>query len=447
MAVDKKFYSEMLQIAIPIALQNLIASSLNTMDTIMVTSLGSAAIAGVGLANQLFFLFIMLSFGINTGSSVIMAQYWGRKDTHGVRHIFGLSLTLCVILGTIFTGIALLFPEFILSIMIKDPEVIKNGTIYLRVVAFSYVLTGISFAMGTALRTTGNPRTPLFASFCSFFAQLFFNYVFIFGKLGFPRLGVAGSAVGTIAARLVEFAVMFLVIKHYIGPLNTSFKNIFGFKIDFIKSYFRITLPVIFNEGFWSLGQVLYSIAYAMVGTDSTAAVQVCMAIQQIAFVIVRGLGSSCTIILGRSIGQGLLDIVHVYAKRYLKLALMVGIIIGLFISLTPSITLSMFTNLTPEVHLLATHLLKVMGFIFILKTVNSIIIIGILRGGGDTKFSMYLETFCVWGVGVPLALLAAAILKLPIYWVICFSGMEEVFKITIGLWRIHSRKWVHVLE
>ncbi|WP_124057967.1 MATE family efflux transporter [Vaginisenegalia massiliensis] len=447
MKLDKAFYAEMLAIAVPIALQNLIASCLNTIDTLMVASLGAAAIAGVGLANQVFFLLVMLFFGINTGSSVMMAQYWGRRDSQGTRHILGLSLALCFLFGTIFTLVALFFPHFILSHMIHDPKVIQAGAVYLQVVSLSYIMTGLSFALGSALRTTGNPKTPLMASCASLFAQLFFNYVFIFGKLGFPRMGVAGAAVGTIAARLVELAIMAYVISTYMGPFNTRLTNLFNFNLSFIRQYFKVTLPVILNEGFWSLGQVMYSIAYAMVGTNATAAVQVCMAIQGIVFVIVRGLGSSCTIIIGRSIGQGLLEKVHVYAKRYLKLALLVGLTIGLFLSLTPGLTLLPFTNLSPQVYQLSSQLLRVMGVLFVMKAINSVIIIGILRGGGDTSFSMYLETFCVWAVGVPCALIAAAIFHWPIYGVMIMACMEDVCKILIGLHRVFSRKWVHQIS
>ncbi len=446
MSVDKAFYRNMLQIAIPIALQNLIASSLNTMDTIMVSQLGAASIASVGLSNQLFFIFVFLTFGINTGSSVFMAQYWGRKDTKSLRHIFGLVLSFSVILAVIFSLLAIVTPEWILSLMIQDPEVIQIGAGYLRVVGFSYLVTALSFTLETALRTCGDPKTPLIASFISFGTQLFFNYAFIFGEFGFPRLGVVGAAVGTIIARLAEFIYMFYTIKTNDGPFNTSIRNLLNFDKVFLRHYLRFTWPVLLNEAFWSVGQVLYNVAYATVGTNAIAAVQVSFAIQQIVFVIVRGLGSSCTIILGRTIGEGALDRVNIYAKRYLKLALITGIVIGGFLIVSPNITLMIFGNLSPVVYSLAVKILKVLGVVFIVKTINSIIIIGILRGGGDTLFAMILESLCVWGVGVPLAFIGAVFLKLPIYWVVALAGTEEIFKILLGLKRIASEKWVHIL-
>ena len=446
MSLDKSFYKNMLQIAIPIALQNLITSSLNTMDTIMVSQLGAASIASVGLSNQLFFIFMFLTFGINTGSSVFMAQYWGRKDVKSLRHILGLALCFSILLAILFSLLAILAPNMVLSMMIKNPEVIQIGAKYLRVVGFTYLITAISFTLETALRTCGDPKTPLIASFISFGTQLFFNYVFIFGEFGFPRLGVVGAAVGTIIARLAEFIYMFYTIKTNDVPFNTPIRNLLNFDRAFLKHYLKFTWPVLLNEAFWSVGQVLYNVAYAIVGTNAIAAVQVSFAIQQIVFVIVRGLGSSCTIILGQTIGEGSLDRVKIYARRYLKLALGTGLLIGSFLIFTPHITLVIFGDLSSVVYGLAVKILKVLGVAFIVKTINSIIIIGILRGGGDTLFAMILESFCVWGVGVPLAFIGAIFLDLPIYWVVALASTEEIFKILVGLKRIASEKWIHIL-
>ncbi|WP_018659943.1 MATE family efflux transporter [Allofustis seminis] len=438
------FYKVMLQIAIPVSLQSLVTSALNTLDTMMISSLGDATIAGVGLANQVFFFFIMVCFGISTGSSVMISQYWGRRDARNARRVNGLATLISFVLGLIFTLAAILFPEQILQLMTSDAGVVAEGARYLKVIALTYILGGLTFSLGNSLRSTGDPRTPLFASIVGFVLNAFFNYVFIFGALGFPRLGVVGAAVGTLIARTAEFLVIIYVIKTYDGPLNASIKESLDFDKAFLVRFKTIVWPVIFNETFWALGQVLYSVAYAIVGREATAAVQVTVAIQNIAFVVVRGLGSSCTIMIGNSIGRGDIEQVYDYAHRFIKISLITGLVIGVTMGVTPEISLKLFGTLSESVHQLSVNLLRVMGAAFIMRAMNSILIVGILRGGGDTRYSMILEMGCVWLVGVPLAFIGAIFLHLPIYWLVGLVSAEELVKLIFSFRRIRTRKWVH---
>ena len=216
----KLFYKTMLAIAIPVALQNLITSSINTIDTLMISSLGDVAVAGVGIANQFFFFYFMICFGLVTGAAILIAQYWGRRNWEEVRTITQLTVVIATIIGILFTIIALIFPKQIIGLIIQDPNVIEEGAIYLRVVSLSYIPSAISFVYSMTFRTTGNPKTPLFATIVSVFFNVFFNYVFIFGVWGFPRLGIAGAAIGTIIARFAELSTRDFSSRRYNGPLN-----------------------------------------------------------------------------------------------------------------------------------------------------------------------------------------------------------------------------------
>lgn len=448
MTTEKKhFYSQMLRIAVPIAIQNLIVSSLNTLDTMMISTLGSATIAGVGLANQVFFLFMLLCFGIGSGGSVMISQYHGRGDIESVRKTNFMASLTAIVAGLVFTIIAVGFPHQIIGLMIQDQSVIEQGAKYLRVVGWSYVITGFSLANGMSLRSIGNPRGPLFASIISFFFNAFFNYVFIFGALGFPELGVVGAGIGTIIARLVEVIVIIYVSRKYQGPLSGNLTTSMSFTLQEVKQFFTIASPVILNETMWALGQVMYSVAYAIVGTESTAAIQVVVSIQNLAFVIIRGLSNACSIMLGNSIGRGHLDRVQQYGIRFLKIGAITGVLIGSFLFLTPQVTLSIFGSLTPKVYNIAVSLLKVMGILFVVKSFNSILVIGVLRGGGDTRRSMLIELFCVWFIGVPLSFLGASIFHLPIEWVVILAATEEFVKTIFGLFRVKSNKWIHEIE
>jgi len=247
---DKEFLKGMLAIAVPVSLQNLISSSLNMIDTLMISSLGQSSIAAVGLANQIFFLYILLTFGINSGSSIFIAQFWGRDDVLSIKKVLGLAITISTIAGTIFTFIALVLPEFVMGLFIEEQEVIQLGASYLRIVGLSYIITAISFAFSIALRTTGRPGVPLKVSIISFTVNTALNYVLIFGKLGMPAMGIRGAALGTLIARIVEILLIVYAIYGTKSILAASFSELMSWKKDFVKRYIDTIYPVILTEGF-----------------------------------------------------------------------------------------------------------------------------------------------------------------------------------------------------
>lgn len=403
---DKIFLKSMLSIAIPIALQNLITSSLNMVDTLMISSLGESSIAAVGLANQVFFFYALINFGINSGSSIFISQYWGREDIFSIRKVLGLSVSLSTITGIIFTLGAFFFPEFIMGIFIKEPEVVKLGADYLRIVSLSYIITAIGFAYSIALRSTGRPKVPMMVSAISFVTNTVFNYLLIFGKFGFPQLGVKGAAWGTLIARIVEIIFILYIVYSTNGPLAASPKELLDWNKEFVNKYLNTISPVILNETFWSLGQVMYSIAYARIGKEATAAIQLTTTIQNIFFVLVRGLANACAVMVGNKIGAGDKEEAYEYAIQFLTLSTLIGLIFGVIMALTPDLTLKVFKNLEPNLYEITRKLLVIMGLSFFIRTYNSTAIVGVLRGGGDTRFSMFLEMGAVWLVGVPLAFL-----------------------------------------
>lgn len=440
---DKVFLKSMMSIAVPIALQNLISSSLNMVDTLMISSLGQASISAVGLANQVFFFYILMSFGINSGSSIFISQYWGKEDIKSIRKVLGLALSISTILGIIFTIAGFLAPEFIMSIFIKDAEVIKLGTDYLRIVSLSYLITAISFAYSVALRSTGRASVPLKVSIISFLTNTFFNYILIFGKLGISPMGVKGAAIGTLIARIVEISFILYAVYSHPGPLAARLKELLDWDKSFVKRYFKTTYPVIINEGFWALGQIMYSIAYARIGVEATAAVQIVTTIQNVFFVIVRGLANASTVMIGSKIGAGEKEEAYNYSIMFLSMATISGLVLGMVMSLSPGLTLSLFRNLEPGLYEVARKMLVMMGIIFTIRTFNATVIVGVLRGGGDTTYSMYLEIGSVWLVGVPLAFLGALVFKLPVYWVMALISVEEIVKAVIAVPRVLSKKWI----
>lgn len=443
---DKIFLKSMLAIAIPIALQNLITSSLNMVDTLMISSLGQSSIAAVGLANQIFFFYILITFGINSGSSIFISQYWGKKDILNIRKVLGISISLSTFTGIIFTVAAFFFPEFLMGLFIKEPMVIKLGSEYLKIVSLSYIITAIGFSYSIALRSTGRPKVPMKISAISFVTNTVFNYLLIFGKFGFPEMGVKGAALGTLIARIVELLFILFAVYRSQGPLKASIKELFAWNKEFINRYLITVWPVIVNEGFWSLGQVLYSVAYARIGEEATAAVQLTITIQNIFFVLFRGLANACAVLVGNKIGEGDKGEAYDYAMNFIVISALLGLGMGLIMAITPDLTLKIFRNLNPDLHATTKSLLIIMGLTFFIRTTNSTVIVGVLRGGGDTKFSMFLEMGSVWGIGVPLAFIGALILKWPVEYVLLLVTSEELLKFLIGLPRVLSKKWIKEL-
>lgn len=443
---DRIFLKSMLAIAIPIALQNLITSSLNMVDTLMISDLGQSSIAAVGLANQVFFFYMLINFGVNSGSGIFISQYWGKKDTLSIRKVLGLAVSLSTFTGIIFTVVAFFFPEFIMGLLIKEQKVIQLGSEYLRIVSLSYIITAIGFSYSVALRSTGRPRVPMKVSAISFVTNTVFNYVLIFGKFGFPEMGVKGAALGTLIARIVELLFILYAVYSGGGPLRANIKELLNWNKEFVKKYMITVSPVIINEGFWSLGQVLYSVAYARIGEEATAAVQLTLTIQNIFFVLVRGLGSACSVLVGNKIGEGDKTNAYNYAINFMTMSSLLGLILGTTMALTPDLTLKLFRNIDSDLYHIARSLLVIMGFTFFIRTTNSTIIVGVLRGGGDTRFSMFLEMGAVWIVGVPLAFIGALTLKWPVQYVFLLITSEEIVKFLIGIPRVLSKKWMKEL-
>lgn len=440
---DKKFLKEMFSIAIPIALQNLITSSLNMVDTLMISDLGKSSIAAVGLANQLFFFYTLIVFGINSGSSIFISQFWGKKDIENIKRILGLAVGLSVLAGFIFTILGCFFPQLVMKFFIKDENVVRLGIDYLRIVSLSYIITGIGFAYSIAARSIGYARMPMVVSAISFVINTVFNYLLIFGKFGFPELGVKGAAYGTLIARVVEILFIIYFVYKDIGPLAATIKEMTDWTKSFVNRYLITTWPVVFNEAIWAFGQIMYSVAYASIGEEATAAVQIATTIQNVFFVIVRGLANACTVMVGNQIGAGDEEEAYNYAIQFLIIATVSGLILGVILALTPDLTLKLFRNLDPNLYEISRNMIVIIGIFYFIKTFNATLIVGVLRGGGDTRFSMLLEMVSVWLIGVPLAFFGALILKLPVHYVLLLVTIEEAFKAIIAYPRVRSKKWI----
>jgi len=435
----------MLKLALPIALQNFMLSSLNLVDNIIIGGLGATAIASVGLANQYFFLLNLVLFGTVSGSTIFTAQYWGKKDIKNIKKVLGLCLITAIIISSLFMLGGLFFSREIISFFSRDPKVIAMGSGYLRIIVFSYVITAITFSYSFTLRSMGYIKLPMLVSVTALGINTFLNFTLVYGAFGFNGIGVMGSAVATLIARIIELALMLslVYIKKY--PVAATLRELTDIKLRFVKKFFKVCTPVILNESIWALGVTIYAAIYAHMGTEVIAATNIVATIDRLAMVIFFGFGNAAAIMIGNKIGEKQEEEAYLYAKRFIIINPLMGVIMGVFIYLGAPFILSAY-NVSPVVHNYSREILHVLAFFLWVKVFNYTNVVGILRSGGDTKFCLILDVGVMWLVGVPLVFLAGMVWHLPIEKVYYFVFAEEIVKFIIGLPRIASKKWINNL-
>ncbi|MBN2797103.1 MAG: MATE family efflux transporter [Clostridia bacterium] len=437
------FLKSLFKLSIPIIIQQLIQALLNLVDTIMIGRMGSDEIAAVGIANQFFFLVMMIIFGINSGISVYIAQFWGRKDKKNIRKTMGVSLSFGILVGGIFCLIAILQPEALMRIFLKDDYVVGLGVSYLKIVAFSYLFIAISLSFQVASRGIGKTVLPMAVSALALSINTILNYGLIFGHFGLPRLGVEGAAIATLIARIIEFLLLLVVIYGSKSVLAASIKDLFSYDLKFVKQIFRKAGPVLLNEVSWSLGTIMYMWAIGQIGPKAVASYQITLSAYRFYEVIFIGFASAAGVMIGNSIGANDENNAKIISKRVIKISVPTSILVSISMYFLSAHILSFF-NVTADVMNNAQYLFYIYCVYGIARVFNLMLIVGIFRGGGDTRFAMVVETSCVWGVGVPLALMSALIFKLNVVYVVWLLSTEELVKAVINAHRFKSEKWVH---
>ena len=435
---DRIFLRNLGWLAIPIIINEMLNSLINMMDTFMTGKLGAASVTAIGLGNQGFFLFSLIIFGICSGASIFMGQYWGNNDIKSVHKVMGIAYLMVILDSAIFFVGALFFPEIIMGIYSKDPEVIRLGAGYLRVVGFSYVLTGLIVVNNAALKATRCAMQPMITTFISLIVNIICNSIFIFVM----KMGVVGAAFGTLCARTIELITQIVIIKARNNAVLTDFGDYFKLDKAFLKNYFIITTPVLLNEFMWALGTTVYNIAYKYAGTISQAAVQVANVVQNLFVVFGMGVGASCGILISNALGARDKDKAIDYAKKCTYLAILCSVFLGAVLFTISPFVVNLF-DIENEGKHYAELMLWVVSIGMLFKTINYINIVGILRNGGDTIFCFICDTASVWLVGVPMAFLGAKYLGLPIYVVYAMVYSEEVFKTIVSQTRVIRKTWL----
>jgi putative MATE family efflux protein len=440
---DKSFYKSLFALAVPIMLQNLISSFVNMVDTVMIGRLGTTEIAAVGLGNQVFFLFNMVLFGICSGGAIFTAQFWGKKDLQGIRKNAGLCLLLDTAVALLFTILALTIPERIIGVYSGDADVIKQGALYLRALAPSYIPFGISFVFVLTLRSIEKVRLAMVSTLIALTINMSLNWVFIFGAGPVPAMGVKGAALATVIARIVEMIILVIVSYRRKYQMAGTLKEYTAFNWAFITRFLVITGPVIFNEFIWALGISVQNVIFARTGTDAIAAFNITNTFSQLTWVVFIGLGNGVAVLIGKKIGEGAENIARDYAG---KISVFAPLLAG-----AVAMVLYPLSKLLPLIFNVNQYVLDYISVMFIIlccsypfRAFNMTVIVGVCRAGGDTIFCVLFEMLFMWGYSLPLGALVAFAVHAPVWLIYLCLCSEDIFKMLCGLWRLRSGKWLH---
>lgn len=442
---DRSFLREMLTIALPISFQQLINASLNMIDVIMVGQLGETSIAALGLSNQVFFVFILLLFGLTSGMAIFTAQFWGKGEIEPIRKVLGMSILITSVIAVIFTLAATLAPRTVLGFYTEDKAVIEIGASYLSIVGFSYIPVALATSYIATMRSIHLVKLTVIATISALIFKTTLGYMLIFGIGGLPALGVRGAAIGTTSGWILELILLLILVYARKTPLAANPLTFFAFDFSFFGRVLKTTLPALANEMFWSFGITTYNAIYARIGTDSIAAINVNATIEELAFVVFMGLGNASAVMVGNRIGAGQKEEAFETVRRVVILSVFSAWMVGLGVVFLRDAVVSLY-DLSPSGEYNVRMLMLMMGLVLWIRMFNFSTFIGALRAGGDTRFALLMELCSIWLIGVPAAYIGAFVLHLPVYYVYLMVALEEIFKALISGWRVYSRKWIHDL-
>lgn len=441
---DRRFYERVLVILIPIVLQSVINQGVNMMDTIMVGRLGEASISASSLANQFYNIFVFLCMGISAAGLVLASQYYGAGDMKTVRRVFDLILQIVIVGGTAFALVTFLFPKQIMGIYTNEQDVIELGAQYLRVTALIYLPHGISLVVSNVIRSIGNAKLGLYVSIASFVVNIGANYVFIFGKLGMPALGVMGAAVGTLIARAVEFGfcTVYLLKKEKIlryrpsGLLKLPGRELFG-------EFRRLGMPAIISDSLLALAASAISIILGHMGKEIVSAYAIVTVVDRMATVAIQGVSSASGVVIGQTVGEGAFDRAQKEAWTFLILSVLVGTVGAVLVLFLGEWSVSLY-EITASTAEITVRMMEASAIVVFFQAIQSALSKGILRGGGDTKFLMIADIIFQWVASIPLGALAGLVLGLDPFWVLIALRIDFIIKSVWLVFRLRSGKWIH---
>jgi putative MATE family efflux protein len=377
---DRDFVRSMLAIALPVAFQQLITASLNMIDVLMVGQLGETSVAALGLANQIFFLLILFLFGVTSGMSIFTAQYWGKGDVENIRKVLGICLAFAVLVAAIFTLAATIIPHRLMNFYTEDPEVIRLGSDYLRIVGLSYIMMAITISYISVLRSITMVKMTVIVAVFALALKTVLAYLLIFGIGIFPALGVRGAAIGTAVGWTFQCVLLLILVYARKTPLAANPVSFFRFSRPFAMNVLKTSMPAAINEVLWSIGITSYNAVYARIGTDAIAAVNINATIEELVFVLFIGLGNASAVMVGNQIGAGGKDVAFEYGRRFTILGVASALLGGVIVLFVRETVIGLY-QISPSAAESLRWLMLVYSLSIWLRVFNFMLFIGALRG------------------------------------------------------------------
>ena len=388
------------------------------------------------------FMFMVISFGVANGCNVLSAQHWGKGNIGEIKKIISFMFRVVFLLSVLFALLAIVTPGAVMRLFIEDRLVIEEGMIYLRIIGVGFLFSGFTNATIGVLRSTGTVRISVVIYSVSLVINTCLNYVLIFGKFGAPALGIAGAAIATLISRMAETAIALIYLFRFEEKIGMRPKDLLKTDPRIVRDFLRYSTPVLINEVVWSSGNAMISVVIGHMGREFVAANSICSVLTQLANAGIYGISNAAATIVGNTIGAGEYDRAKRRAKAFLGISLVGGSCAAaiMFLMRTPLIGLY---NISDTAREYAFQITAVASFLLILQTIAMVMMMGVLRGGGDTRFVMFADVIFMWVVALPLGAVAGLWLALPVPVVYTVLKCEDMFKTGVSIARVLGGKWV----
>lgn len=435
------FFKTILTIALPIAAQNLLSTTASMVDTIMIGDQGELSVAAVGICSQIASLFFSSYFGFAGGSLLFFSQYWGAKDEKGINQTFGISLLCMLAVSLLFGGVAVTKPEFILAIYTDKQNIIDVGVGYLRIAGFSYPLQVLTLIISFLMRSTERVKPPLICSIVGLITNFILNWILIYGRFGMPKMGVAGAAVGTLCSSAVNLLLLIFFLKKGRQTIQLHLREMFHFETAFLRIYFIKCLPIICNELFYGIGQMLINMVIGRQSESAIAAMAAFRVLEGFVYAFFGGLADASSVVVGKEVGAGHHMKGYQYTKGFAIVCPTVTFIICLIGFLFNQSLFSLF-GLGSEAMFYGKYMLLIYLAAGTIRTCNYIMN-SCYRAGGETVFGTVLEISCLFAISVPATWIAGMVLHLPFLAVFSFLYTDELIRLVTEIWYTKTGKWI----
>ena len=437
----KTFYKDLRNVVQPMAIQNLISSAVNSADVIMLGYIGQTAIAASSLAGNVAFILFMVSTGLSSGLVMLGAQYWGKKDTESIKTLLGIGLRICCTVEIIVALIAAFYPRILMLIFTKDEGLIIEGCKYLRAASFSYVCLSFSQMFQAGFKSIERVKIVTITSTTSLFLNIGLNAVFIFGLLGVPKMGITGVGIATSIARFIEMVICFIYASRQ-KDVHFSVSCVFRRNKLLTRDFIRYSMPAVGNELVWGAAFAMYSVIMGHLGEDIVAANSVVNTVRQLGSVLCFGMAYGGAIVVGKYMGAGDMEVAERNASRLARVTIISGVL-GAVLLLCCYPILPYIADLNETAAHYRNVLLFINSYSLIGASINTVLICGIFRAGGDARFGFVADCINMWAVSVPLGLLAAFVLKLPPLWVYFILFLDEFEKMPFVIRHYYKKGWL----